>query len=113
MRLVPCTPPTEPLDTAPTTALLREADVAAEWDGFWSRSSDAYYARHTMHDGRTEWYRMDDVINRDTEPAASVVVPPRVLPFRGDAMRRVALVVAASPGGRQMLVGSTKRTPRQ
>ncbi len=110
MRLVPCTPPTEPLDTAPTTALLREA--AAEWDGFWSRSSDAYYARHTMHDGRMEWYRMDDMANRDPEPTP-IVAPPRVLPFRGDAMRRVALVVAASPGGRQMLVGSTKRVPRQ
>jgi len=112
MRLVPCTPPTEPLDTAPTTALLRDAEPGTEWDGFWSRSSDAYYARHTMGDGRTEWFRMDDVAVLDAEP---VTIPsaPRVLPFRGDAMRRVALVVAASPNGRPMLVGSTKRTPRQ
>ena len=33
----------------------------------------------------------------------------QVLPFRGDAMRRVSLILAASPSGRQMLVGTSAR----
>jgi hypothetical protein len=110
MRLVPCTPPTEPLDTAPRTALVLDSDACTEWDGFWSRSSDAYYARHTAGDGSTKWYRMHDTSAR-VEPGAGVAT--RVLPFRGGAMRRVSLVVANSPGGRPMLVGSAKRVDRQ
>jgi hypothetical protein len=91
---------------------VREPDAVAEWDGFWSSSSDAYYARHTAGDGHTQWYRMDDdTTGRDIEKSA--VPLPRVLTFRGDAMRRVALVVANSPNGRPMLVGSTKRAARQ
>jgi hypothetical protein len=111
MRLVPCTPPTEPLDSAPRTALVRDIDAGTAWDGFWSRSSDAYYARHTAGDGSTKWYRMHDTSVRiEQGPTAAAT---RVLPFRGGAMRRVSLVVANSPGGRPMLVGSAKRVVRQ
>ena len=42
-----------------------------------------------------------------------LAAPGSVLPFRGGAMRRVSLVVANSPGGRPMLVGSAKRVVRQ
>jgi hypothetical protein len=90
---------------------VRDIDAGTEWDGFWSRSSDAYYARHTAGDGSTKWYRMHDTSARVEHGAAPI--PTRVLPFRGGAMRRVSLVVANSPGGRPMLVGSAKRVVRQ
>ena len=111
MRLVPCSPPTEPLDTAPRTALLNDLEPGADWDGFWSRSTDAYYTRCTTSEGATHWYRISD----DSE--ASLTLAPstpgaRVLPFRGDAMRRVSLILAASPSGRPMLVGSARRAAR-
>jgi hypothetical protein len=90
---------------------VRDTDGGTEWDGFWSRSSDAYYARHTAGDGSTKWYQMHDTTVR-VEPGAAAVAT-RVLPFRGGAMRRVSLVIANSPGGRPMLVGSAKRIVRQ
>ena len=106
MRLVPCSPPTEPLDAAPRTALLRDFEPDADWQGFWSRSSDAYYTSCTTSEGATHWYRISD----DHEGLTLAPVPgARVLPFRGDAMRRVALILAASPGGRPMLVGAARR----
>jgi hypothetical protein len=111
MRLVPCSPPTEPLDTAPRTALLRDLEPGTDWEGFWSRSSDAYYTRCTTSEGATHWYRISD----DSEGVlslASSTPAVRVLPFRGSAMRRVSLILAASPSGRQMLVGSARRASR-
>ena len=113
MRLVPCSPPSEPLVNAPCTALVRDADPAAEWNGFWSRSSDAYYARLTTPAGAIEWFRMDDDAFVDDDAVVGAQAATRVLPFRSDAMRRVTLIVAASPGGRQMLVGTARRALRQ
>jgi hypothetical protein len=111
MRLVPCSPPTEPLDAAPRTALLGNLEPGSDWEGFWSRSTDAYYTRCITSEGATHWYRISD----DSE--AGVTLAPaapatRVLPFRGDAMRRVSLILAASPSGRPMLVGSARRASR-
>ena len=107
MRLVPCSPPPEPLDSAPRTALLRDSEPGTAWEGFWSRATDGYYTRSTTSEGVTRWYRISDEM---IEPAG---VPARLsmpaLPFRGDAMRRVSLILAASPSGRQMLVGSSAR----
>ena len=111
MRLVPCSPPTEPLDAAPRTALLRDLEPGTDWEGFWSRSTDAYYTRCTTSEGATHWYRIAD----DTEGNLTLVgssPATRVLPFRGDAMRRVSLIVAESPSGRPMLVGSARRVAR-
>jgi hypothetical protein len=111
MRLVPCSPPTEPLDAAPRTALLRDLEPGADWEGFWSRATDAYYTRCTTSEGSTHWYRISD----DSEPGltqAPSSSATRVLPFRGDAMRRVSLILAASPSGRPMLVGSARRSAR-
>ena len=108
MRLVPCSPPSEPLDSAPRTALLCEPEPGTDWEGFWSRATDGYYARCTTPEGAAHWYRITD---EAPEPAimTSVSLAPRVLPFRGDAMRRVSLILAASPNGRPMLVGSSAR----
>jgi hypothetical protein len=111
MRLVPCTAPTEPLDAAPRTALLRDLEPGTDWEGFWSRATDAYYTRCTTSAGATHWYRISD----DSEAGLTRANPgssARVLPFRGDAMRRVSLILAASPSGRQMLVGSARRATR-
>jgi len=103
MRLVPCSAPPEPLDRAPQTALQNEVEQGGKWDGFWSHSNDAYYARCISRDGAVRWYHItDEGISAKAEPA-------RVLPFRGDAMRRASVIVAESPSGRPMLVGSRLR----
>src|ERR1041385_4839561 len=109
MRLVPCTAPSEPLDAAPQTALLRDPEPGASWDGFWSHSNDGYYARCTSREGAVHWYRITD--DEAVSQSLSSATDSRVLPFRGDAMRRFSLVVASSPSGRPMLVGGTTRRP--
>ena len=111
MRLVPCSPPTEPLDTAPRTALLRDLEPGTVGEGFWSRSTDAYYTRCTTREGAIHWYRISD----DSDGGLTLTPSDpsvRVLPFRGDAMRRSSLILAASPSGRQMLVGTARRSAR-
>jgi len=121
MRLVPCVAPSEPLDTAPRTALLRDLDLESRWDGFWSHSSDAYYARCTTTDGAVKWYQMADESTADTQAPiqqgaldeARALGEAEVLPFRAAGTQRVSLIVAASPGGRPMLVGSGRRAVRQ
>jgi hypothetical protein len=108
MRLVPCKAPSEPLDAAPRTALLKDHEPGGRWDGFWSHSTDGYYARCTSRDGVVHWYQIsDDGLATSAEESAS-----KVLPFRSDAMRRVSVVVAASPSGRPMLVGGSVRRAR-
>jgi hypothetical protein len=91
--------------------LLRDPEPGSDWEGFWSRSTDAYYTRCTTSEGATHWYRISD----DSDPGLTFTpssAENRVLPFRGDAMRRVSLILAASPSGRQMLVGSARRATR-
>lgn len=109
MRLVPCSPPSEPLDAAPRTALLRDLEPGADWEGFWSRATDAYYTRCITRAGTTHWYRIADETAVAVAAAPALADAARVLPFRGDAMRRVSLILAASPNGRPMLVGSSAR----
>ena len=111
MRLVPCSPPTEPLDAAPQTALLRDLEPGTDWAGFWSRSSDAYYTRCTTREGATHWYRISD----DSEGGLTLTPTDsgtRVLAFRGNAMRRGSMILAESPNGRPMLVGTARRGAR-
>src|SRR3954469_9392737 len=105
MRLVPCSPPSEPLDAAPRTALLQDFEPGTDWEGFWSRATDAYYTRCTTREGAEHWYRISD----EGLESADASHGTRVLHFRSSAMRRVNLVVAASPSGRPMLVGSSAR----
>jgi hypothetical protein len=108
MRLVPCSPPSEPLDAAPRTALLRDPEPGTDWEGFWSSATDGYYTRCTTLEGATHWYRITDE-TMELAATTPIAVDARVLPFRGDAMRRVSLIVAESPSGRPMLVGSSAR----
>lgn len=108
MRLVPCSAPPEPLDAAPRTALLRDLEPGTDWEGFWSRTTDGYYTRCTTTAGATHWYRISDEL-KDTISVPLSAPGPRMLPFRGAAMRRLSLVLAASPNGRPMLVGSSAR----
>lgn len=109
MHLVSCACPPEPLENAPRSALLADLNEGECWDGFWSSGSDAYYVRCTRRGGEVEWFELADDV---AVPAA----PPelRILPLRPKtrAQTRVAVVVAKSPDGRRMLVGSARRNPR-
>jgi hypothetical protein len=106
MRLVSCATPTGPLEDAPRTALLADLTEGERWDGFWS--ADAYYVRCTKDAGEIAWFRLAD----DVAPSAPAGA--RVLALRptGRSSSRVSVVVARSPNGRRMLVGSARRFPR-
>src|SRR5881628_958563 len=86
MHLVPCSPPSEALDAAPRSALLREAEPGTNWEGFWCRVTDAYFARCTSRDGSAHWYRIIDEVS-DAGSNSLTAAASRVLPFRGNAMR--------------------------
>jgi hypothetical protein len=107
MHLVRCATPLEPLEDAPTTALLRDLTEGERWDGFWSSNSEAYYVRCTRTGGATEWFTLAD------EPAAQPRSEARVLSIHPKRTQRVSVVVARSPSGRRMLVGNAGRTSRQ
>src|SRR5262249_45175364 len=109
MHLVSCACPPGPLEAAPRTALLRDLVEGEQWDGFWSSKSDAYFVRCTRRGGETEWFNLAD----DDAPAAQET-RARVLAIRPrtSSHARVAVVVAKSPNGQRMLVGSTRRTMR-
>lgn len=108
MHLVTCATPQEPLEAAPRTALLADLTEGERWEGFWS--SDAYFVRCTKENGEVNWYQLaDDEANR---PSKRGQTPTRVLQFptRGTAARlQTRVVVAQSPSGRRMLVGSAGR----
>lgn len=110
MHLVTCASPQEPLETAPRSALVADpVDGGDEqWDGFWSEASDEYFVRCTKLDGATEWFRVeDDVVDPRLRGSDT-----RVLAIRHTHRGRVNVVVAQSPSGRRMLVGSAGRGPR-
>ena len=109
MHLVSCATPQEPLEAAPRTALLADLVEGERWDGFWSSQSDNYYVRCTRNGGAVEWFALAD------DAAVGVAdAEPRVLALRPHTRQqtRVAVVVARSPNGRRMLVGSGRRTTR-
>jgi len=115
MHLVSCPPPTshEPLEAAPQTALLTDHAEGERWDGFWS--ADSYVLRCTRRGGEVEWYMLAD----DAELAAQHSTETRSQPRNGatagaasDSRSRVNLVVARSPNGHRMLVGSARRSTR-
>jgi hypothetical protein len=109
MHLVRCATPIEPLEDAPTTALLSNLTDGERWDGFWSSSSEAYYVRCTKVGGAIEWFTL-----ADEAPAASARNEARVLAMHPKrSQTRVSVVVARSPNGRRMLVGNAGRTSRQ
>ena len=110
MHLVSCASPQEPLEAAPRTALLADLKEGERWEGFWS--SDLYFVRCTRLGGEVEWFRVAD----------EDIAPPRATdsrtPHRGAratvpvSQNRVAVVIARSPNGQRMLIGSGRRTAR-
>jgi hypothetical protein len=114
MHLVVCATPQEPLEDAPRSALLADLTEGERWDGFWS--CDAYFLRCTKADGGVEWYHLaDDVVNLTaSERRSAKHSEVRVLPFRGRGIvsNRRAVLVAKSPEGRRMLVGTAHRSSR-
>lgn len=121
MHLVSCTTPPGSLEAAPRTALLADpsASETDRWDGFWSPQTDAYYARCTHRDGEVEWFALadDEAVEPVGERAGADAAHLSGLTdardgARADASRqsgRVTVIVARSPDGRGMLVGSGRR----
>jgi hypothetical protein len=105
MHLVSCDSPREPLEEAPRSGLVADLTEGEQWDGFWAADSDAYFVRCTRTGGETEWFKVAD----DEAPQAADP-EPRVLTLHPKP--RVTVVVAQSPDGRRMLVGSAGRTSR-
>ena len=111
MHLVSCASPQDPLEAAPRTALLADLNEGERWEGFWS--SDLYFVRCTRQGGEIEWFRV-----ADEDIGAARAPELRTTPHRGSrtagssAHTRVAVVVARSPNGQRMLIGSGKRTAR-
>ncbi|MEO7086229.1 MAG: hypothetical protein ABI442_09405 [Gemmatimonadaceae bacterium] len=109
MHLVSCASPPEPLESAPRTALLADLIEGEQWDGFWSSKSDAYFVRCTRASGETQWFSLADDGSSSSKDSNSRVLALR--PKTG-TRSRVAVVVAQSPNGQRMLVGSARRTTR-
>ena len=112
MHLANCSPPNpqDALEVAPppSAALLSEPVDGEHWDGFWSQASDGYYVRHTLRDGATEWYQVaDDATTIETREARVLELAPQ-----RRERHRVAVIVARSPSGRRMLVGTAGRAAR-
>jgi hypothetical protein len=108
MHLASCAAPLGPLEDAPRSSLLTESTDAERWDAFWS--ADAYYVRRTTNAGEVEWFELVD-----DEPAHALTgSDARVLTMQTKTRprTRVTVVVAKSPDGRRILVGSAGRAPR-
>ena len=116
MHLVACPSPQEPLEDAPRSALLADLTEGECWEGFWS--SDAYFVRCTKTGGDVEWFKLaDDAASEGVAARQVTVAEARVLPFRARGAHagfpgRVAVLVAKSPEGRRMLVGTAHRSSR-
>ncbi len=107
MHLVSCPRPQEPLEDAPRTALLADLVEGERWDGFWSSQSDGYYVRCTRGQGEVEWFKLaDEVVTATSAEPRVLTLRPKSAPPRS----RVTVVVAQSPSGRRMLIGSARRT---
>lgn len=110
MHLVSCACPQEPLEAAPRTALLADLKEGERWEGFWS--SDVYFVRCTRQEGDVEWFRVADediAPSRGTDSRTPHRAARAVLPA---SQNRVALIIARSPNGQRMLIGSGRRTAR-
>jgi hypothetical protein len=113
MHLATCSPPdsTESLETAPppSAVLLSDPVDGERWDGFWSPASDGYYVRRTLQDGATEWYQV-----ADDATALPRQIETRVIELRPQqrARNHAAVIVARSPSGRRMLVGTAGRAAK-
>lgn len=110
MHLVACATPQEPLEDAPRSALLADLTESERWEGFWS--SDLYYVRCTRADGSVQWYRLADDEGADAKSRRRQE-GARVLNFPVRARLQTRVVVAKSPDGRRMLVGTAHRARPQ
>lgn len=108
MHLASCAAPQGPLEDAPRSALLTESTDVERWDAFWS--ADAYYVRRTSHLGEVEWFELVD--DEPTHAVAGTDARVLTLQTKTRPRTRVTVVVARSPDGRRMLVGSAGRTLR-
>ena len=106
MHLVACATPQEPLEDAPRSALLADLTEGEQWEGFWS--SDLYYVRCTRADGAVEWFRLADD-HEEEKPLGGRKPATRVLNFPMRARLQTRVVIAKSPDGRRMLVGTAGR----
>jgi len=109
MHLVSCARPQEPLEAAPRTALLADLKEGECWEGFWS--SDVYFVRCTRQGGEVEWFRVadEDIVSSRSADART---PHRARGAVSSSQNRVAVVIARSPSGQRMLIGSGRRTSR-
>jgi hypothetical protein len=107
MHLVACPSPQEPLEDAPRSALLADLTEGERWEGFWS--SDAYFVRCTRSGGEVEWFKLADDASLDKKSLKGAKEPTRVLNFPPRARLQTRVVVAKSPDGRRMLVGTAGR----
>lgn len=108
MHLVICAMPQEPLEAAPRTALLADLTEGERWEGFWS-SDDAYFVRCTKENGDVNWYKLAD----DEAAKPKLKAATRVLSFPTSRRLQTRVIVAQSPSGRRMLVGSAGRPSRR
>jgi hypothetical protein len=110
MHLVACLPPQEPLEIAPRSALLADLTDGEEWEGFWAL--DLYYVRCTRADGSVEWFRLADDDSRNERGDRRKET--RVLHFpTSHRPLQTRVLVAKSPDGRRMLVGTATRSSAQ
>src|SRR5439155_24634591 len=82
------------------------AGEAELWEGFWS--DDQYFVRRTRPAGDVQWFRLVDETS-DRQPARPSGAT-RVLNFPTAARLQTRVVIAQSPDGRRMLVGSASRS---
>ena len=112
MHLVLCAPPTEPLEKAPRTSLRPDAEGGI-WHGFWSLTTERYYARRTRDSGVTEWYQVVEPESATPEAAPLASGTPGLATVDGPAeRRRVMLLLARSTSARGILVGNARPKAR-
>jgi hypothetical protein len=119
MHLVPCASPEVPLENAPRTALLADLTEGESWEGFWA--ADSYLVLCTRSTGEVEWFRLADddqasLAEKSAKAAGrkSAKDSTRVLmfPTLARSPRQTRVVIAKSPDGRRMLVGTAGRAAR-
>jgi hypothetical protein len=107
VHLLPCSPPTGSLESAPRTS-LRDDSAYVRWEGFWCVADEGYYARGVRADGTEQWYRIADEDLR-------AHVEPRVLTLRPRNARHAhtrMLLVRPSEGRLPILIGTSRRGSR-
>jgi hypothetical protein len=93
------------------------------WDGFWCVADERYYTRCIQLDGSEQWYRIGDEsapspVKRNSKSTRIIPMRPRRVATPDGRLaltpdvRRTLLFVSARSGGREILVGSSRRRAR-